>query len=340
MSNPSDLGQVLGRLNPPAAFQRLPRDLVRPDLDPRVIPEPIEPPPVPDPQPEPEPGSFSGDFSGETALIVVDPPAQPGLPGSSPQLREVGSRNLKHDLLEVWNDWLQPLAPRQFEDAIESICDKDLPGAVRRLYDAQVELSRGDAGADTLNLSVSPAHRNVHLFYLIGAEHRMQFKADVKVFSDPRVTVNFHLAMTLAFATGEKPAPHRPPVTSKCHEGPPPGVEPVNVNGSIWLRMAGVRLMNPRVSVSKKLDLKIIDFVRVGTFAQSIERNLAGSSADLMAASPILVRGLRDALRDVQQQGSSTDNATPWYDKESHRLELQLRQPSPFDVRPTDILSH
>jgi hypothetical protein len=335
---------ALGRLSPPLARPRRPRVLDRPLLDPGDLSDQIEPvPPLPPgTAPEPEPGFFNGGFAGQTVLMIEDPPARPGIPGGGPvppaRLREAGSVNLRQSLLEVWNDWIQPLAGRQFERVIEEICAEDLPSAIRKLYRAEADINPANAGSSSLSLLVSPRHRSFSLFFLIGAEHQLRCKADVKVLSDPTITVDFGLATALSFVSGDRPAPIRPPATSKCLEGPPPEIQPVNVNGSLWLTSAQLRLMGPRARVSKGLDLRIVE-VFVGSFAQRIEIGLAGDSADLMTASPFLIRDLRDAMREVEQQGTSTADAIPWYDDESRRLQVRLRQPSTFDVQPDVVLS-
>ena len=333
---------ALGRLRPPLA-----RPLNRPGLDRPILEigdladpfEPPPPPPPPDERPEPEPGFFHGGFSGETVLMVEEPPVRPGIPGSPPpppSLREVGSLNLERSLFNVWNGLIQPNAKTQFESAIEEICSKDLPGSVRRLYRARAQINSATGGS--LNLLVDPAHQRLSLFYFVEPEHELRCKADVKIFSDPTITIVFGLGMALSFATGDRPAPIQPPATSKCEEGPPPPIDPVRVDGSVWLRSAQIRVMGPRAKVSKGLDVKIAELFK-GSIAQRVEDGLAGDSADVTTFGALMVGDLRDAMREAERRGHSIDDVHAFYDDENDRLQLRLRQPSPFDVQTDEVLN-
>ena len=330
---------ALGRLRPPLARPRARAGSDRPVLDIGDL-DPITPPPPPPGEPaEPEPGFFQGGFSGEAVLMVEEPSIRPGVPGSPPpppSLREVGSLNLERSLFNVWNTVIQPNAKTQFESAIEEICSKDLPGSVRRLYRARAQINPATGGF--LNLLVDPAHQRLSLFYFVEPEHELRCKADVKIFSDPTITVVFGLGMALSFATGDRPAPIQPTATSKCEEGPPPPIDPVRVEGSLWLRSAQIRVMGPRAKVSKGLDLKIAELFK-GSIAQRVEDGLAGDSSDVTIFGAFMVGDLRDAMRQAERQGHSNDDVYAFYDDESRRLQLRLRQPSPFDVLTDRVLN-
>jgi hypothetical protein len=250
-------------------------------------------------------------FSGEVKLeaSVANLPADPGIDPDRPI--PAGSFNAKMQIAEGWN-LIRNNLRALFEDLIEDVPRRDLPGGVRRLYNAKARIGWATPETDFAVFTVQEAARIFSISYFVPAS-RVTFKADVR-FWDPKITVKFDLAVELRFTTA----------------GDPKVDTAVQLAGPVYLTDLQIRIIDPRATVQGSATTRIIDFFKTGSFARQVELEFGGTTSDLLPAnvSRLFTKNMVDALEKAASEGHSILTVRP-VAGEADNLILRLIQPRP-----------